>query len=201
MALLQESDRKVLEEKFTELQKPVKLVVFTQEMECQYCKETRQLAEEVAALSDLISLEVYDFVKHQEIAEQYNVDNYSSTRNYTCLKCGGALLLPDKLSTASVAGTVVDDEAEKGKIDDMFTGKEIQGCKIIQRLGEGGMGAVYKAKDVALNRLVAVKYNRSPSWATCTRRCSCARPAPPRSLSTPTWSRSTPRESMQAAIT
>lgn len=79
MALLQEADRKVLEEKFTELQAPVKMVVFTQEMECQYCKETRQLAEEVAALSDKITLEVYDFVADQEIAEEYNVDKIPAT--------------------------------------------------------------------------------------------------------------------------
>ena len=79
MTLLQESDRKILQEKFAELEKPVKLIVFTQEMECQYCTETRQLAEEVAGLSDMVSLEVYDFVKHQEIAEQYNVDKIPAT--------------------------------------------------------------------------------------------------------------------------
>lgn len=79
MALLQESDRKVLEEKFAELTNPVKVVVFTQEMECQYCKETRQLAEEVAELSDMITLETYDFVAHKEIAEQYNVDKIPAT--------------------------------------------------------------------------------------------------------------------------
>jgi glutaredoxin-like protein len=79
MALLQESDRKILQEKFAELAKPVKLVVFTQELECQYCRETRQLAEEITELSDMISLDVYDFVKHQEIAEQYNVDKIPAT--------------------------------------------------------------------------------------------------------------------------
>lgn len=74
MALLQESDRQHLIEKFANLKNPVKLVVFTQEMECQYCRETRQLAEELAETSDQISVEVYDFVAHQEIAEQYNID-------------------------------------------------------------------------------------------------------------------------------
>ncbi len=79
MALLQEADRKVLEEKFADLKNPVKLIVFTQEMECQYCKETRQLAEEVAALSDSISLEVYDFVANKDIADKYNVDKIPAT--------------------------------------------------------------------------------------------------------------------------
>lgn len=79
MALLKEADQKVLKEKFAELKKPVKMIVFTQEMECQYCRETRQLAEEVAALSDSITLEVYDFVAHKEIAEQYKVDKIPAT--------------------------------------------------------------------------------------------------------------------------
>ena len=39
--------------------------VFTQEIECQYCKETRELVEEVAALSDKLSVEVYDFEKDE----------------------------------------------------------------------------------------------------------------------------------------
>ncbi|MEM3577305.1 MAG: thioredoxin family protein [Candidatus Bathyarchaeia archaeon] len=60
-----------LEEK---LEKPVKIVMFTQEVECQYCAQTRQLLNEVAALSDKISLEVYDFVADAEKARAYSID-------------------------------------------------------------------------------------------------------------------------------
>lgn len=79
MALLQEEDRKHLTEHFKTLKNPVKLLVFTQEMECQYCKETRMIGEELVALSDKIALEVYDFVKDKEIAEQYNIDKIPAT--------------------------------------------------------------------------------------------------------------------------
>ncbi len=79
MALLKEEDRQHLIEHFKGLETPVKLVVFTQEMECQYCKETRMIAEELADLSDKISLEVYDFVNDGEIAEQYNIDKIPAT--------------------------------------------------------------------------------------------------------------------------
>lgn len=53
---------------------PVKLVVFTQEMECQFCREARAVAEEIAALSDKLSVEVYDMVKDSAKAAEYRVD-------------------------------------------------------------------------------------------------------------------------------
>ena len=74
MPLLKESDQKQLIAEFESLQEPVKLVMFTQETECQYCTETRMIASEVSELSDKLSLEVYDLVKDAEIAEHYNID-------------------------------------------------------------------------------------------------------------------------------
>ncbi len=79
MALLSEQDQEHLQNEFAGLQTPVKLVVFSQEFECQYCRETRQITEEVAALSDNITLEVYDFVADKEIVEQYNIDKIPAT--------------------------------------------------------------------------------------------------------------------------
>lgn len=79
MSLLNEQDRQYLAEKFQAIQYPVKLVLFTQEFECQFCRETRQIAEEVAALSDKISLEIKDFVKDKAVAEQYKIDKIPAT--------------------------------------------------------------------------------------------------------------------------
>jgi glutaredoxin-like protein len=79
MALLSEQDQEHLRNEFNGLEKPVKLIIFSQEFECQYCKETRQIAEEVADLSDMISLEVFDFVADKEIAEQFNIDKIPAT--------------------------------------------------------------------------------------------------------------------------
>ncbi|MFW6096958.1 MAG: protein disulfide oxidoreductase [Chloroflexota bacterium] len=79
MSLLKEEDRQHLIKEFAGLQHPTKLIVFTQEFECQFCRETRQIAEELADLSDMIDLEVYDFVADEEIAEQYNVDKIPAT--------------------------------------------------------------------------------------------------------------------------
>jgi glutaredoxin-like protein len=74
MKLLNDDIRKQLSDEFTNLTGPVKLVMFTQENECQYCKETRQLAEELAELSAQIELEVLDFVGDAEAAADYNID-------------------------------------------------------------------------------------------------------------------------------
>lgn len=79
MTLLKEQDREHLRQEFANLQNPVKLVVFTQPFECQYCAETRMIAEEVAGLSDLITVEVYDFDTDRELAEQYNIDKIPAT--------------------------------------------------------------------------------------------------------------------------
>ena len=53
---------------------PVTLTVFTQEMECDYCKETRELIEDLGSLSDKIKTQVLDLVKDKEKASQYQVD-------------------------------------------------------------------------------------------------------------------------------
>jgi len=74
MPLIPEQHKKHIREEFASLQNPVRMVVFTQEMECQFCRETRELAQEVAELSDKISVEVYDFVKDAKKAAEYGID-------------------------------------------------------------------------------------------------------------------------------
>ncbi|MGB9676241.1 MAG: protein disulfide oxidoreductase [Candidatus Bathyarchaeales archaeon] len=75
MSLIPEEHKGHVKSEFEEkLEKPVKIVMFTQEVECQYCAQTRQLLGEIAALSDKISLEVYDFVADAEKARVYGVD-------------------------------------------------------------------------------------------------------------------------------
>ena len=75
MPLISEKDAEFLRGEFeTNLVNPVKLVMFTQEIECQFCAETRQIVEEISSLSDKISAEIYHFVTDKATAEIYDVD-------------------------------------------------------------------------------------------------------------------------------
>ena len=79
MSMLKKRDKQAIEKEFAKLKEPVKLIYFTQEMECQFCEQTHGLLEEVCELSDKLSLEVYDFVKEKEKALQYGIDKIPAT--------------------------------------------------------------------------------------------------------------------------
>ncbi|MGQ9588032.1 MAG: protein disulfide oxidoreductase [Thermoplasmata archaeon] len=75
MALLSQKDRDFLAKEFgTKLVNDVRLVVFSQEIPCVFCKETVQVATELAELSPKIKVEVYDFVRDQMKAKELRID-------------------------------------------------------------------------------------------------------------------------------
>jgi len=75
MGLIPEEHKHHLKEEFEKnLKDDVRIVMFTQETECPFCKQARELAEEVGAFSNKIKVEVYDFVKDSEKAKKYQID-------------------------------------------------------------------------------------------------------------------------------
>jgi glutaredoxin-like protein len=75
MPLISAKDSEHLRKEFEEhLLNPVKLMMFSQTFECQFCTETRQIVEEVAALSDKLSVEVCNFVVDKAMADLYGID-------------------------------------------------------------------------------------------------------------------------------
>jgi glutaredoxin-like protein len=75
LGLIPEEHKKHLKAKFeANLKAEVCLVMFTQETECAHCKETRELVEEIAGLSDKIKAEIHDFVKDKEKVQEYKID-------------------------------------------------------------------------------------------------------------------------------
>lgn len=73
MSLLKESDREQLRKEFEQLENPVKLVFFTQALDCDYCPMTQQILEELVGLSDKITLETLNFAIDKEKVFEYKV--------------------------------------------------------------------------------------------------------------------------------
>lgn len=71
--MLSDSEKDALKKKFAALVNDVELAVFTQELECQFCKETRELVLGLAELSPKLKVNVYDFVKNGDEAVKYNI--------------------------------------------------------------------------------------------------------------------------------
>ena len=79
MGILKEKDRGKLINVFKDIEKDVKIVMFTQEMECPHCEMTRAMLEEISGLSDKLSLEVHDFVAEVDLAKKHGVDKIPAT--------------------------------------------------------------------------------------------------------------------------
>lgn len=72
--LLNENIQTQIREIFTGLKQPVHILFFGAQENCDYCSDTLQLAGEVAALSDLISLDQHDLQADAALAARYQVD-------------------------------------------------------------------------------------------------------------------------------
>jgi glutaredoxin-like protein len=71
--MLPPAEKEHIKKHFEELVGDVELIVFTQELECQFCKETRELVLELAALSPKIKPKIYDFVLNGDADIKYNI--------------------------------------------------------------------------------------------------------------------------------
>lgn len=71
--LLNDDVRKQVSEVFNELREPVQILFFGNQEHCEYCDDTLKLVEEVASLSDKLSVQVFDVEADAAVAENYNV--------------------------------------------------------------------------------------------------------------------------------
>lgn len=71
--MLTDQEKEFLRKKFVALVNDVEIAVFTQELECQFCRETRELVLELASISPKIKVKVYDFVKNGDEDLKYNI--------------------------------------------------------------------------------------------------------------------------------
>ena len=74
MSLLSPADQEKLRESFDEMTSPVKVLFFTQTLDCEPCEQTRRILDELPALSDRITIEEVNFILDKEKAVQYGID-------------------------------------------------------------------------------------------------------------------------------
>ena len=74
MALLSPSDQQKLREAFAEMRHPVKILFFTQTLDCETCPQTRQIIDELPPLSDKITIDEVNLVLDGEKAKRYGVE-------------------------------------------------------------------------------------------------------------------------------
>ena len=75
MSLIPDDHRERVRSELNEkLTNPVRIIMFTQELECPFCAQTRQLINELASLNDKIKVEIYDFVADADKVKEYSID-------------------------------------------------------------------------------------------------------------------------------
>ncbi len=74
MSILKDSDIEILKKELSGLTGPVKLINFTQQIECQYCRETNEIVQELTRISDKISAETHNFITDLDAVNKYKVD-------------------------------------------------------------------------------------------------------------------------------
>lgn len=79
MGFIKSEDKEFVQNIVGILKSNVKLIMFTQEIECQSCRETRQLLEEISQFSDKIELKIFNFQIDKEEVHKYNIDKIPAT--------------------------------------------------------------------------------------------------------------------------
>ncbi len=65
-----------ISEAFAQLKEPVQILFFGSRENCEYCAETQQLLEEVAAIHNKVGLNIFDVQDNKDVADKYNVDKF-----------------------------------------------------------------------------------------------------------------------------
>lgn len=74
MPLISPSDQEKLREAFADMTRPVRLLFFTQTLDCETCVQTRQILDELPPLSDKITIDEVNLILEGDTAKAYGVD-------------------------------------------------------------------------------------------------------------------------------
>ena len=122
--VLQESDKQTIRKKFVDLADDVELIVFSQESECLFCKETREVVLELGTLSEKIKVKVYDFVLNGDEAMNYMIKNIPAIAIVGKTDYGVRYYgVPAGYELASLIDTIVDVSRGKTSLSDALKTK------------------------------------------------------------------------------
>lgn len=85
---------------------------------------------------------------------RYRVKSLDPQKQYACPKCRGALKPESGTTDAPDAQSLAKSEDAVEPVKDPLIGQKIAHYKIIKKLGQGGMGAVYQVQNLKLQRTV-----------------------------------------------
>ena len=74
MSLLSPADQERLRASFDEMTAPVRLLFFTQTLDCETCVQAKQILDELPPLSDKITVEEVNFILDKDKAAAYGID-------------------------------------------------------------------------------------------------------------------------------
>jgi len=74
MAILSPSDAARVREMLGAMVNPVRLAFFTQTLNCETCEPTGQILKELAALSDLVTVEEHNLLLEKDEAAKFGID-------------------------------------------------------------------------------------------------------------------------------
>jgi glutaredoxin-like protein len=72
--LLNEQVVNQISQSFEQMKAPVQILFFGSQDNCEYCADTRQLLEEVAAINEKLGLSIYDLQDNADMANKFNID-------------------------------------------------------------------------------------------------------------------------------
>jgi tRNA A-37 threonylcarbamoyl transferase component Bud32/DNA-directed RNA polymerase subunit RPC12/RpoP len=106
----------------------------------------------LADVSRLLGLQKKTVLQCPNCEASFTMTEEAASKEPACQHCGAPLSPVRRLVTAGATTT-----APTGQAQDALIGKIFSGCQIIERIGRGGMGTVYKGRHLALNKLMAIK--------------------------------------------
>jgi tRNA A-37 threonylcarbamoyl transferase component Bud32 len=120
----------------------------------EYLTEVERLADE-----DLLVLVVGELLLRRQRGENPDLAEYQRRFPHLAADLADQFELDDGLGATQVAGRVSPPQTARGL-------PAVPGFELLGEIGHGGMGVVYKARQLALDRIVAVKMMRDGALAT-----------------------------------